>query len=474
MNDNLPIDPTVTQIDTPDPAIKAFHDYWTRNREIVAGSRVVRPNAARYLTKPRDMTTEDFRLYANRVPFFPGATRAYEGLMGLINREAPTILCPDGVRDVLETITAQGFTIEDLAEDLHSERLITNYTGLVTDYPVAPKGMSLATAIDQGFRPFIAMYKAESILGIELGVIGNRQRVTRVRLLDDTKTVRELRLIDNVYSIVIHRNDGGTWKEDAPIVPTRGGQTLNEIPFTLDSSSRDFMPVNAPLGGVVDLNIAHYIASANYATEQYFSTCRIIVTGNLENEDAKKLATYPGARWNFEKPDVESKFLAPTDNVLSDLRQTVEDLHAQMITLSSRISEGDTSSNVAAETLRIRDNSSNASLAGIVRRGDRSLNDQLQWVCYWLGIPEDAVTYESNTDFGASPLTAQDVTSRMALWQAGAISLETFLNMMIESGFLPENFDIEADKAISGEEIADRPTTDTTKDIDPEDPEPVA
>lgn len=454
MTDNHPIN-------QPDPCIAAYHSYWQRNRQIVAGARAVKPAAQNYLTREHGMDDAAFRNYVKRVPFYPAATRTHDGLIGLMLRSAPTITCPDNLRDVLDTITTQGFSVEDLSEDLASERLITNYTALVTDYPVAPPGLSLAQAIDQGYRPFVAMYRAESILGIETATIGNRQRVCRVRLLDDCDTVRELRLDAGVYSITLHRNVDGQWRADKPIIPTRAGKPLDEIPFTLDSTSRDFLPVNAPLGDLCELNVDHYIASANLATEQYYSTVRIFVTGGLANDVAATLPAYSGARWNFEQTGVEREILSASDNVISDLRETCHSIERHMATVGLRMLEADAASNVAAETVRIRDNAQNASLAALVRRGDRSLNDQLKWVAYWLGYDEDGtITYETPTDFGAVPMQAADIAQRMAMWQSGAISLDTFLSMMVTADVLPETFDAELDRQKIGEEIADRPTTE--------------
>lgn len=445
-------------IDKCDPEIAKFHAYWKRNREIIEGARVVVPNAANYLTREPAMSDAQFSNYAKRVPFNPAASSTHEKLMGLVMRSAPVITCPDNSRDILETITAQGFTIEDLVEDIFHERFVTNYTGLLTDYPTAPKGISAAQAVLLGYRPMVAMYRAESILEISTATVTNRQRVVRVRLLDDKNTVRELRLDNGVYSIIIHRNNDGQWLADEPIIPTRQGKPLDEIPFTLDSTSRNFLPVNAPLGHLVDLNISHYVASANLATEMYYSTVRIFVTGGLKNDVAANLPAYSGARWNFEDREVEREILSASDNVISDLREECTTLEHKMAIHGLRMLEGDSSSNISTETQRIRDNAQHASLAAIVRGVDRSTNDQLKWISYWMGLEEDAITYETPTDFGAMPMTAQDIAERRNLWQAGAISRDEFLRMIQSE--LSEDFDPELDKQKIAEDMADRPTTE--------------
>lgn len=453
-----------------DPRIKAFHPYWQMCRDIIAGARVVIPKAEEYLTREPDMDDVSWRNYVKRVPFIPFATDSHDNLVGLMLRVQPKCEPPKSYEDIIQTITAQGFTIFDLDEDLKSEKLITNYTGLVTDYPVAPKGLSLAKAIDQGYRPFISMYKAESILGIDLDLIGNRQRVVRVRLLDNEKTVRELRLDDGVYSITIHRNIGGTWVADAPIIPTRAGATMDEIPFTLDSTSRDFMPTDAPLGRVCQLNVDHYVKSANLATEEYYSCVRIFFTQGFDDAAAAKLPGWSGARWNASKSpqETEANIIAPTDNVIADLRASCTEIEKKIAKIGLSMIDGEEASNISTETERLRSYAKNASLANITHGCDRSMNDQLKWVSWWLGLEEDAITFESSTDFGAAPLDGAALEVRTGWYRDNIISHEEWAAIMKENGALRSEYDSALDREKIKQDMPDRPTETFSNDEEDE------
>lgn len=459
------------QIDQVDDNILAFHETWERNRHVIEGARSVVPNASKYLPAMSNQNPEDYRAYVKRVPFYPGAARTAEGLKGLMFRRPATITAPENITDILDTITAQGFTIDDLAEEVAIELLATNFCALVVDYPAAPAGMSLKDSIDKGFRPFVALYKAESILGIETAVINNRQRVTRVRLLEDGKDkVRELRLDNGVYSIIIHRNIGGEWRADAPIVPRRGGKTLDEIPFTLVSTKRGFAPSKAPLDDVCDLNIQHYLASANLATCHYFSSAPIYITAGADMTDKEgnplQYSMAPGSHWLFEKDTVKNEILEYTGATLSALRDAVKDVKDQMADVGSRILANDKAAAEAAETLAIRHASENATLASIARVISRKVTDACAWVAYWMGLAEDAISYELNTDYTAQAMSSQDITVRLSMLQSQAISSDTFIAMMVEGDILPENFDAELDRQKIAQALADAPTTSTdTSDL---------
>jgi len=85
-------------------------------------------------------------------------------------------------------------------------------------------GISRAQAEAEGARPFIRMYRAESILEVTAGVIANRRAITRVKVKDNDETIRELALVDGVYTVTIHDYVNNQWISRAPIVPVRQGQ----------------------------------------------------------------------------------------------------------------------------------------------------------------------------------------------------------------------------------------------------------
>lgn len=449
----------VTSIAAIDPEIESYHFEWRRNRHVIDGARSIRAHCHHYLPMIPGQKLHEYQAYTKRVPFFPGAARTHEGLLGLIFRKPATITAPTAVEDILDTITAQGYTLDDLAEEVASELLITNFCGLVVDHPSSPSGMSRANATAAGLRPFVAVYRAESILGVETGVVNNRQRVTRVRLLDDAKTIRELRLDNGVYSITIWHETNGTWTPDEPIIPTKNGASLDEIPFTLVSTKKRYCPSKAPLNDICEHNIQHFLASANLATCHYYSSSPIYNVMGAEKDIAYSVA--PGTLWAFTDANVKTTVLEYTGASIGALRDAVKDIETAMATIGSRILAGEAKAGVeSADALAIRRASENATLAALARIVSRNINDALAWVSWWLDLPEDAITYEANTDYNALPLSNLDIEARMKMWQGGAVSLDTFIAMMIEHEVLPETFDPEVDAEKRAQEIDAHPPVD--------------
>ena len=74
-----------------------------------------------------------------------------------------------------------------------------------------------------------------------------------------------------------------------------------------------------------------------------------------------------------------------------------------------------------------------------------SLSQVLRWAYWWNSTeasPDDVtteqVTMELNTDFSTKGLSAQDIQSIVAAWQAGAISRDTMSDLFRRGEVLPE------------------------------------
>ncbi|MBD8734897.1 DUF4055 domain-containing protein [Sphingomonas sp. CFBP 13706] len=450
-------------INTPDSRIAAWHPIWKRNRDVIEGERMVKPAGRTYLpAPPAPKGDEKDEVYKNTValtPFFPGAARTHEGLMGLIFHK-PANIEDGGVPDILETITQDGYSIDHLAEDVVSELMITNFVGLVCDYPVSEKRLDARQAQLQGVRPFIGLYQAESILGIETGVINNRQRVTRVRLVEDDVTIRELRLDDGVYSVNIWKANAGTWAISQTITPRKGNETLDEIPFSLVTSNRKYLPAKAKLSDVVNVNLAHYSASRNLKIAEFWAGNP---TPYLFGTKVNSMALGPGNYLTAETNGSEIKvgMLEPTGGALPGLRESVAVLANDMAKVGSRVLAAEKAAVEAGETLAIKTASENAVVAGTARLSCHWLNDQLDWVAYWLGLEEGSISYTLNTDYQAAKLTPDERKQLVEEWKANVYSKDTLIDQMIEGGALPESFDRELDQEKLGEEIADRPPVDS-------------
>jgi hypothetical protein len=442
-----------------DSAIATFHEEWINNRAMIAGARVVRAGGEKFLPRFPSVSEEQHAAIIARTTFFPGASQTLKGLMGLLFRKPPKLVCPKAQEDILDTITIKGDTIFDLAEDTAAEMLTVAFGVLLTDQPIGTGRKSLKAAIDNGERPRILVYPAESVLGVELGVVNNRQRPVRVRLLEDANTVRELLLIEGVYTVNVWRkSDTADWSISETFTPTRQGVPLDEIPVTVfNTNHRKFMPVSAPMFDVCDLNRSHYQKSATLTSCDFWLSNPIPwITGVKEATD--KISVSPGSIWQVESPDAKIGMLEYQGGQVASLERRAEDARDAMATAGARILASEKTAGVeAAQTLEIRNAAQTATLDGVARVVERALNDQLKWVAWWEGLDEDAIHLTMNRDFGTSKLTAEERKQIVAEWQAGIYSKDTALLLLKGGNALPDDYDAVKDQALLSQEVQDRP-----------------
>lgn len=434
------------QINEPTDTIAAALTRWKRNRDIIAGEDAVKAAGEKYLPKLGSQSETEYRKYLARVPYFPGASRTHDGLLGLVTRKDGVLKGPAGLDQILQTITHSGHTVDDLAEEVFSETLKTGFTGLLVDHPATSEALTVKAAIDGNYRPFVAIYPAESILEVQPGVVQNRQRIVRVRLLEDGETVRELRLDDGIYSVTIHRKIEERWVADEPVIPMRSGKPLTDIPFVLVAPKvRTFEPVKGPLDDVCLLNLHLYHEQADAKNSRFYSSAPILtVKGAKENPD---LVIGPGTVVYFpdhtQENPVEFEFTEFSGAGQTTLENAVATLKDEMAKLGSNILASEKSAAEAAETHAIRRSSENSVLASLARTVSRKIEEALTWVTWWMG--REAVTFQLNTDFIPSPMTAEERKAALAEFMSGAISQATYFDMLIAGEVLPEAFDTEAE-----------------------------
>lgn len=450
------------QINEPSDNIRAAYTRWKRNRDMIAGEDAVKAAGELYLARLGDQTPKEYEAYKKRIPFYPAASRTHDGLLGLVTRKNGEFKCPPGLEDIFHTVTRAGHTVDDLTEEAMSEVLKVGFFATLVDSPSGGGvGTTVAEAEAMGLRPFVATYLAESILEVTPGVINNRQKVVRVRLLDDEDTVRELVLNTDtgrpVYQVIIHRRDGDQWIAEPPVTPTRKGEPLSEIPFTLYTpKARAFGPVKGPLDDICQLNVHCFQAEAQAANSRYFASAPIAVFKGAEQED---ITISPGVTLFFpghsQTHPVEAGYMEFQGAGQANLEAAVATRKEEMAKLGSSILAHERPAAEAAETHAIRRSSENAVLASLARTVSRQEEETLNWVAWWAGYEKGSVVFKMNTDFVPQPMTAQERTATLNEYLSGVISLETYYDIMIAGEILPDGFDKEAEKQKLAQDSAD-------------------
>jgi hypothetical protein len=415
---------------------------YKRNRDFCEGGDTVKAAETVYLPRLHDeQDWGDYRAHLKRTAFFPAASKTLQGLVGLVFRKKPTLDAPDGMIPLAEYVTSDAMTLDDLAEEVFRESMVTNYTGLLVDHPTTPRNLSLADAIEGGFRPFISIYRAETILEIEHSVVRNRKAVSYVLLDEGKDQLRELELVDGIYEVRVHRLNGGIWTTETS-QPERLGQKLGAIPFVLVTDGNDR---KAPMDDICNLNESHWIHASYLSMAHFWLSAPVPVFSGLDDEGADKISIRLGEFINLESPDADFDYLEFRGTGIAALERHSASIEEKMRVVGLDMLGVDKNGVEAAEAIAMRKAAENSILASQARMVSRKISDALKWLWDWTGGDEYDISYSLSTDFMPAPLTDGEANFLKALTDGRKLSHQSLHETLVRKGLLPEALTFETE-----------------------------
>src|SRR5678815_5160708 len=172
--------------------------------------------------------------------------------------------------------------------------------------------------------------------------------------------------------------------------------------------------------------------------------------------------------WVTEQVGAAAGFLEFNGHGLNTFEKAMDRDERLMAVLGTRLLESNKKVGETAEAIELRQTGEHSILSNIATSVSESLSQILRWAWWWNSTEEspddvttEQVTVELNTDFSTKGLSAQDIQSIVAAWQAGAISRDTMTELFRRGEVLPEgrtneeeNRLIEDEKAVSAKSQA--------------------
>lgn len=443
------------KVATRHPHYSAMEDVWRSMRDHLVGSRAVKDAGVRYLPFLGDPTDaddkENYKRYKLRALYLAATQRTHVALTGAITWKDPVVQdMPENIS--LGDVTRDGESFNDFSVGVVREVVGMSRVGVLVDLPE-----------EGGEFPYFVRYATEDILNWRYERVGDQIVLTMVVLReiieqpDDsdefmTETLtryRVLRLTDNVYTQQVYTerstSDAGTALEEGPIVtPNFRQQAFDRIPFTFITTEGAVPKVpNLLLEGVMEVNVSHYITSADLEHGRHFTALPQPWVAGFDPDTELRIGS--GVAWVTEKENARAGYLEFHGNGLSSLEKALEHKEKQMAVLGAKLLEGQRPGVIAAETARINQAGEASTLAQVANAIESGLTQALSW---WLKMQgrDDAARVELNKDFVDMRLDAGQLTALMQTYLGGGISFETLFWNLQRGEITPAEQDAETER----------------------------
>lgn len=455
---------------------------WQLVKRCVAGPREVR-KYDEYLPMPDPLNKseenkERYQQLKRRAMFLNVTGRTRTGLMGAVFRKTAEVELPAAINYLLENVSGDGASLEQLCKEATGECLETGRGGFLVDYPKVqlPEGQtSLTVAQAAKARAYVHFYPAESIVNWREDVIDGVKRLTLVVLHEKINEptedgfefvakdqYRALMMVGGRYIQRVYSEDRLDGEESEPKDKT--GKTFDHIPFHFFGAQNNDASIDkAPLEDLAEVNILHYGNSATVEESGFISSQpTLFITTDIQPDEFVKLnpnGMHIGSRrgHNLGKSGTATMLQA---NETQLARELMKDKEEQMLMIGARIVQQGGGAETA-EAVRIRyssDNSVLGTIAGNVSEAIRlALFDAQRFMMD--AVEEAGTVFWLNQEFFDQVMDAQAILAQVQLWQQGIIAkkdLRTNLRQagVIESDRTDEDIDEdrEADAPVLGSE----------------------
>lgn len=426
-----------------------FIKKWNKCRDVISGEDEVKQRGEKYLPKPNGMSKKDYAGYLTRAKLFNATGRTAEGLHGMMFRKPVNIEVPESLNQYMDKVDKYGNSAQQFIQQATWEAIITNWCGVLVDYPETEGNISVKQAEDNGLEPFLVFYKAEDIYVWRWNTSRKDNFLDLVILHEEEEVIsdngnnyttrdvyRVLELKNGVYTVTI-KKDG---KNDVIITPKMNGKELDHIPFFVLPEKE---PLDPMMLNLVNTNLAWYRKSADLENGLHWTGVPTpyiigytpeIRTDENGNEVAKDDIELGGSRFLLLPETVtQIGYLEFSGAGLSQLQNEMQADEERMAILGARIISAEKKGVESAEAAKIHRAGENSVLASFAN----SVSDVLQKIfveylswCSNKEVYPDDVVVEINTDYSAETIDYGILTQLMALVQQGRLSMRNLWRVM--------------------------------------------
>lgn len=368
---------------------------------------------------------------------FTGVT--HDTYLGMIGEKAIEVELPERLDGLKANVDGTNSTMQDFANAVTSEVLITARQGILVDPPTLSGG-TIAESSES--MPKWIPYEAESILGY----VVDEDVLVQVVLAETYYTYsngayeletqdRVLNLRDSVYTATIYRE--GAQHGDV-ITPTIDGKALDYIPFQFIGSENNKPSYDrAVMFDLAHQNLGHFMLDCdNRDNLHYHGQGMTNVYSDMSKEEFDVLnpgGMDVGAKGKnmFGQGDrVEILQIEATGAIPSEMLRDEQ----RMIMLGAQVVQDKSSSKTLGGEV-MEKSAATSQLKRIAMNVSQGLTQCAIWSAEIMGVADDDILVKVNDKFVTESMTFQDVTAMFAMVQGGAATLDELHEVKRKAGY---------------------------------------
>jgi len=424
---------------------KQFDEFITQNqtmRDAIAGDDAIKANSKTYVAMLDGQDATQYSAYVNRAVFENFTARTLDGVSGLIFSKAPQIELGTQLTAYSDNIDLDSSTLTDLAQVVVAEVATVGRCGLLVDMPnINTEGMTQADVDKLNIRPYMKIYKSESIINWRTETINNVTALSMVVLYETyDKWLNEFESESmgryRVYSLQSgactvrtfeKSNDNFIMTSDVPLI--MNGKQLDFIPFvSITPDNLTITPAKSPLYDLAKVNINYFATAVDYGHGAHYTALPTAYVAGHQMGQGESIKLGSTSAHVFQNPQARMEFLEFKGDGLQTLERKMQSAKQSMAVLGARMLQPETAQ-IAENTMAMRTSGERAIIISIADTCSRGIKKALEIMAMWSN-DNGTVEFKLNTDYNLTTMDAQTLTALVTSWQMGALSeRELFINM---------------------------------------------
>lgn len=443
---------SVFTVDDMSANYKTRHDEYNRLLPAVKKVRscvdgTVKDYRGTYLPAPFELSDPDrYDSYLERAYYLNATGQAEKQTVGMVFRRPASVLeLTPSIEQYQDNADGTGQSIQQVSKKLVSELEQTPQVAVLTDYTRTDGVETKADEMEQGARPYLAVYPFESLINWDYKTVNGRKVLVMAVLAEMVDTsddefthnydyqYRVLRLQGGQYTQQIYDANGEAGEKLTPLAS--GGVALDYIPLRIayptDNAPKDKIP-RPPLEPLANVNLAHYQVTADHMENLFIhGQVTLGISTKLDFaqfSEANKNGIQVGARTGHFLGE-GGQFVTATAPESSSLSNARKDLEQEMVYLGAKLIQRGGQAQTA-QASRIDADAETSVLDGIVKNVSEAMELALQDMARFAGDNPDDVKYQLSTDFIDASITAQDAAAITGLVEKQIIAADDARDMI--------------------------------------------